>query len=661
MNQWNLLKLLWTDGQASKCHGKLSIHNKTLGTVGQLDTTKSKSFFIFKIYFMNSKQNILNEPGKVFFIDCETDIKKFSVLNELLFIQIAEYDKQEFKNLLYSDIQKTTQKKIHIYNAVEATEKTKQYFKNILLNPRNRLVFFNAPFDCGHLLKWLYPVQFYPGMDVFTYSQDFIKAQIWDLYLILKVIHPGYKKNSLENWAQRLYNIKLDKSLQTSFSKGMSMTPEFKKYMEKDVKILILIFAQLQRERYLWLNTHTGKKIYAFKFYCQYLKPLIYESIDAYLRGLNIDFKETQANLLNIDADLSRLNEIFKNRTGYDPISIKSGKSAEKPFKAILSEKIFNLLPRTETGQLQISFKILKIFLKKNQLDIPALQTFIEILEKRDQLRRFTKLLKSIYRGADTNRLFFSYDLYGAETGRITTRDYPIQGSPAVVKQNIVPQSGNIFIVADVSQEEIRIIAEMSKDPTLLKVFEKKLDFHSYTGAILNKQAYNDFLKMQETELFKKRRFLAKILNLGLQYGMGPKTLHNTLEKGGVYQPYKTTYKQWNTWQKTYKGIVKYQQSMVNHLWTSQFQKKAVFASYTDFKKNYFYITSLLGRVKRDSDLDKGWMSYEKFSNIKWFVNEYANYPIQATGADFLSQIWSKLSKRLKGKARIVMVVFFAI
>ena len=55
---------------------------------------------------MNSQKTLFNEPsreapGKVFFIDCETDLKKFSVLNELLFIQVAVFEKKVFQNIIY--------------------------------------------------------------------------------------------------------------------------------------------------------------------------------------------------------------------------------------------------------------------------------------------------------------------------------------------------------------------------------------------------------------------------------------------------------------------------------------------------------------------------------------------------------------------------------
>ena len=79
-------------------------------------------------------------------------------------------------------------------------------------------------------------------------------------------------------------------------------------------------------------------------------------------------------------------------------------------------------------------------------------------------------------------------------------------------------------------------------------------------------------LKELEPEEFKEKRFLAKSLNFGLLSGRGATALHKKLEKGGIFQSEKETYKQW---QKAYKSILKYHKNREIAYWRSQFTTNA--------------------------------------------------------------------------------------
>lgn len=140
-----------------------------------------------------NKSNIKIFYGNLFFIDCETTVNEFTVHNELLFIQIGAWKFKDFCSVGTYKQLKTSLPEIAIINTSDATDEMKQQLRQLLLDEGNQIVFFNAPFDLSHLLKWLYPEVFYPGMKLFTYSRDYIKCKVWDLYLLCKIIHPGYK------------------------------------------------------------------------------------------------------------------------------------------------------------------------------------------------------------------------------------------------------------------------------------------------------------------------------------------------------------------------------------------------------------------------------------------------------------------------------------
>ena len=533
----------------------------------------------------------------------------------------------------------------------------KQQLRQLLLDDSNQIVFFNAPFDLSHLLKWLYPEVFYPSMKLLTYSRDYIKCKVWDLYLLCKIIHPGYKENSLADWSLRLTGQELDKTQQKSFEKGVILTAEQKVYMKKDVEILMFIFFQLPIENYSWKNSFTGEKTTAFDIYQFYLLGLIFEAIDTYLRGLNVNFKQLSELVTSSEAALNELNLKFIEISQIQPKSVKSGKSFEDLLKNKIPQNIWNIFPRTQIGLIKFSFKELETFQVKYKIRNKQLSIFTEILKTRKSILQIEKFQKSLKTLGPNRFIFFNYDLYGAVTGRITTRNYPIQGTP--LRKTINPSKGNIFIVADVSQEEVRIFTQISRDKALMKIFKNNLDFHSYTGSLLIGTDYEHFCKLKDSDfnLFKSVRYLAKTLNFGLLYGMGPKTLHRNLEKGAIFQSEGKTYQQWSKWQKAYQGISKYQEKMIMAYWRSKFHNSPIFTSFDEKKLNYFSLTSFGGRVKRDYKLNTGYISYEKFETIKNHKTECANFPIQATGVDILSEVWQLITKECYGFARVVLVV----
>ena len=94
-----------------------------------------------------------------------------------------------------------------------------------------------------------------------------------------------------------------------------------------------------------------------------------------------------------------------------------------------------------------------------------------------------------------------------------------------------VPAEGNVFIGADYSQIELRILAHFSDDATLLDVFRTGKDPHSATGASLAGMEYEDFakkLKEKDKECVRFRN-IGKMINFAILYGAGPYRLASQL------------------------------------------------------------------------------------------------------------------------------------
>jgi len=120
----------------------------------------------------------------------------------------------------------------------------------------------------------------------------------------------------------------------------------------------------------------------------------------------------------------------------------------------------------------------------------------------------------------DTGRIHTSFSQTGAITGRLASSSPNLQNIPIrsevgqLIRRGFVTEPGWTFLSADYSQVELRILAHISQDETLLRAFREDQDIHTATAAAIYGIPVESVTKNQ-------RRF-AKTINFGLIYGMGP-------------------------------------------------------------------------------------------------------------------------------------------
>jgi DNA polymerase-1 len=140
--------------------------------------------------------------------------------------------------------------------------------------------------------------------------------------------------------------------------------------------------------------------------------------------------------------------------------------------------------------------------------------------------RELTKL-KSTYVDAlpllvnpQTQRVHTSFNQVGSATGRLSSTDPNVQNIPVRtelgkrVRKAFIADAANgwQFLAADYSQIELRILAHLSQEPGLLEAFHKGEDIHAATA----KAMYG------VDDVSSDQRRIAKILNFGVIYGLGP-------------------------------------------------------------------------------------------------------------------------------------------
>ena len=147
------------------------------------------------------------------------------------------------------------------------------------------------------------------------------------------------------------------------------------------------------------------------------------------------------------------------------------------------------------------------------------------------EYRTITKL-KSTYSDAlpelidpATERIHTSFHQAVAATGRLSSTDPNLQNIPIRsvegrrIRRAFVPAPGYVLLSADYSQIELRILAHLSGDATLVAAFAHDEDIHARTAA--------EVLGAASTDVEARRQ--AKVINFGIIYGMGPQRLAGEL------------------------------------------------------------------------------------------------------------------------------------
>lgn len=188
--------------------------------------------------------------------------------------------------------------------------------------------------------------------------------------------------------------------------------------------------------------------------------------------------------------------------------------ASPKQLGVVLFEKLgIPPVKKTKTGQYSTAEEVLQQLAE--DYEIPKM-----ILEHRSLSK-----LKSTYTDklplqvdADTGRVHTSYNQTGAATGRLSSSDPNLQNIPVRseegrrIRQAFIADDGKCLVAADYSQIELRIMAHLSQDKSLLKAFAEGVDVHKATAA--------EVFGVPLEEVENEQRRAAKAINFGLIYGM---------------------------------------------------------------------------------------------------------------------------------------------
>ncbi len=125
-------------------------------------------------------------------------------------------------------------------------------------------------------------------------------------------------------------------------------------------------------------------------------------------------------------------------------------------------------------------------------------------------------------------------------------------------RQGFIAEAGKLLAIADYSQLEIRLVAELSKDKNLLEIYRKELDVHTASAALMTGKSLDD--------ITKDERVAAKCFNFACLYGAGAKTVRKqAVSMFGLMWSLEEVREKLAQWKFAYPGVIDWQRSQGNN------------------------------------------------------------------------------------------------
>ena len=258
------------------------------------------------------------------------------------------------------------------------------------------------------------------------------------------------------------------------------------------------------------------------------------------------------------------------------------------------------------------------------------------IIEKILEYRTLTKLNSTYVEGLipyineHTHRIHSSFHQTITATGRISSTEPNLQNIPTraelgkQIRKAFKPAEGYVYIDADYSQIELRVLAHISKDENMIYAFKHGEDIH--------KQVASRILNIPIEEVTKEQRSSAKAVNFGIVYGISDYGLANQI---GVSNKQAKEYI--NQYLEKYSGIKHFMDSVV------------------ESAKEKGYVETLFKRKRYSPE-----MKSNNYMVCQFGSRVAMNTPIQGTAADIMKIAMINVYNKLKEEnidAKIVLQI----
>ena len=158
----------------------------------------------------------------------------------------------------------------------------------------------------------------------------------------------------------------------------------------------------------------------------------------------------------------------------------------------------------------------------------------------------------------EDHRIHANYRQLGTDTGRVSCSKPNLQNvkRDAEYRRGFIAGSGNVLIIADYSQLELRIAAECSGDETMRAAYRDGVDFHRKTAALMN--------GIDEELVTKEQRRAAKTYNFGALFGSGAKSMREQAAADGLFLSLEEAQTKLDQWKSAFPQLIAWQREQGN-------------------------------------------------------------------------------------------------
>lgn len=433
-----------------------------------------------------------------------------------------------------------------------------------------------------------------------------LKGIYFDTMIASYVNNPGLRQHKLDDLAQHYLNHKmisypevLGKEAENFSEVPLDRATE---YACEDADVALRLMEALKRE------LEAGKNKDLFHKIEMKLLPVLQRMEMA---GIQVDISL----LKQISAKLTRQLQTLESEI-YREAGMKFNINSPQQLGEVLFEKL----------QLPVQKKTTKS--KRYSTDVKVLKRLCAFPHPMPRLmlqyRRLAKL-KSTYLDSlvnmvqpATGRLHTSYNQTATATGRLSSsspnlQNIPIRGNEGrEIRKAFISGEGQYLLAADYSQVELRIFAHYAQDRAFMEAFANDQDIHARTAA--------EIMNVPPENVTAEMRRVAKAINFGIIYGMGPQKLSEELEIDR-----KTAKSYIEAYYEKHSGVVSYREEMI-----AAARKQG-------------YVQTLLNRRRYLPDIEHGNRVVQAEAE-----RMAINTPIQGTAADLIKIAMIRIDERLR-------------
>lgn len=624
--------------------GKLKenlINNKDLAILsrelGRIDTDApiDRELLDFKVQEWDRKRvlEIFKELRFNRYID-RFNLENEAVSEEKNMDSLFEYEEVKSEESILEIIKEIENKKV-IYYYFEKEDKTdntliiKSKIKFINIYNKEKNIVYNIEFKpeqfrnifenkeilkCGHKLK----------IDYILLKQENITPEnmMFDAEIAAYILNSTTNAYSLEEIARQYLEIDISeydkaeepKAEQTSL---FDTEEENEKNLKANYKYALYAYVIGASKESLIENL---TKIESLDLFNNIEMPLCEILADMQYTGMCIDEKELIKYGQNLKKHIEELRIDIYSLAG-EEFNINS----TKQLGVILFEKL-KLTPSKKTKS---GYSTDVDALEKIKLEHPIID---KILEYRQLVKLDSTYVEGMipYINEKTKRIHTFFHQTVTATGRLSSTEPNLQNIPTrtelgkKLRKVFKAEDGKIFVDADYSQVELRILAHISRDENMIEAFNSGEDIHAITAS--------QIFKVPVEEVSKQLRSKAKAVNFGIVYGISEFGLAEQIDiKRNEAKQYIEQYLE------TYHGIKEFMTNVVEEA------------------KRKGYVSTEFGRRRYIPELSSKNYMIRKFGD-----RAAMNTPIQGTAADIMKIAMIKVYNELKRrnlKSKIVLQI----